>query len=88
MPWTIVTGSAVFFQRGYDRSIAPGNREVGKYFFKTEVCELVKPSSSSSVGYHEHFLPVSVAVMSLSRLLFVRFSVIMTCSQSFMEERE
>ena len=41
-----------------------------------EVCELTKTSSSSTLGFREQLLPVSVAVMSFSRLELVRFSVI------------
>ena len=46
------------------------------------------PLFSSNVGFHEHFLAVSVGVMSFSRLPFVRLSVIMTCSYSFVEVQE
>ena len=51
-------------------------RVFGQDFLKEEVCELVPPSSSSSVGFHDHLLPVSVAVMLFLRLVLVRLSVL------------
>ena len=50
-------------------------REFGKYLFKAEVCELANPKCSSTVGFREHLLPLSAAVMLLARLVLVRFSV-------------
>ena len=40
--------------------------------FKLEVGELAHPSSSSAVGFREHFLPVTATVMLFSSLVLVR----------------